>query len=132
ARATATRAAPAAPAAPEPSPVAVAVTERPEAEARGAREPLRELTLGRSPTPLRKAVSPPLSTGAGSKDPEEELPRIEARCRRKAEAARLAARRQRGLASDDGHPDDGKPPHPAIAARPHPSTAPLYWLYAPP
>ena len=58
-----------------------------------APEPLRELTLGRSP-PARSEIRPAATVGAsGSSD--DDLPEIEARCRRKAEAARWAAERQR-------------------------------------
>ncbi|MBV8558928.1 MAG: hypothetical protein JO116_25595, partial [Planctomycetaceae bacterium] len=48
-----------------------------------APEPLRELTLGRSP-PARSEIRPAATVGAsGSSD--DDLPEIEARCRRKAE-----------------------------------------------
>ena len=58
-----------------------------------APEPLRELTLGRSPT-ARSETRPAAIVGAsGSSD--DDLPEIEARCRRKTEAARWAAERQR-------------------------------------
>ena len=113
-----------APAIREPSPVA----ERPDASGREAREPLRELTLGRSSTP-GKAPNPP-STGSGSRSAVDELTMIEARCRRKAEAARRAARHQRGLQPGDGSPEEDEPAHPEIAHWAERWTDALHFLYA--
>src|SRR5205807_973380 len=58
------------------------------------REPLRELTLGRrTPAPALTPHAPGVPDRAEADD--DDLGRIEARCRAKADAARWAARRRR-------------------------------------
>jgi hypothetical protein len=116
---------PTAAAIPEPS----RPSERPVEEARPAREPLRELTLGRSTT-ARKLVSSPPTTGAMPRGSEAELAPIEARCRLKAEAARRAALRLHQACRGEAPTEEVAPGHPEIAEWAERWTDAFYWRYA--
>jgi hypothetical protein len=109
---------------PRPAPAAPASPQR-----RRAAEPLRELTLGRSAPPRNPLKS------AARKNPEPEvvedyLAPIEARCRRKAEAARWAAAHERWLQDGAVLEDEGPAPDPEVTRWADTLLAALYFSSA--
>ncbi len=76
-------------------------------------EPLRELTLGRS-VPARREAKPGSTRPAGPAAFEDEIETIEARCRKKADAARWAAAHERWLEQGAELDDEGPSPDPEI------------------
>jgi hypothetical protein len=91
----------------EPAPAAV------KADRGRPAEPLRELTLGR-PNPSRSPVKPVAIKTSTPDAPGDELAPIEARCRKKADAARWAASHERWLQQGADLDDDGPSPDPEI------------------
>jgi len=98
-------------------------------DSRPAREPLRELTLGRSrPTSdtsnqLEQRNSP-VDTGA------DDIEAIAAHCRAKADAARWSAERQRRIREKYGWTDEDAPADPAIVEWADKLTDSFYWSNA--
>lgn len=90
------------------------------------KEPLRELTLGRS----RPLPRPPTPHPEVPPSPENRLEKLAARCRAKAEAARWAAERQRRLLERDERPDDDAPGDPEMRAWADTLTDAFYWASA--
>ena len=91
-----------------------------------AREPLRELTLGRSrPSPDPHEAHPELDTPA--QDEESDMETLVGHCRAKAEAARWAAERQRRLHERSESPDDDAPRDTAILEWAETLTDAFYW-----
>ncbi len=76
-------------------------------------EPLRELTLGRS-VPSRREAKPGSTRPTGPAAFEDEIETIEARCRKKADAARWAAAHERWLEQGAELDDEGPSPDPEI------------------
>jgi hypothetical protein len=98
----------------EAEPPVSVLPETTRVEAPPAKEPLRELTLGRSrssPVP----VLPPAGATARPLLRDAQLPGIEARCRLKAEGARWAAARQRRLREGSEFAAEISPNDPEIA-----------------
>ena len=92
-----------------------------------AREPLRELTLGRS----RPSPEPPgPRTGRSSTEEDDDLEALAARCRAKAGAARWAAERQRRIRERAEHPDEDAPTDPAMGEWAEKLTDAFYWACA--
>lgn len=90
------------------------------------KEPLHELTLGRSrPAPDPASPGPPPSTSE-----DDDLGAIAARCRAKAEAARGAAERQRLIREWHDSPAEDAAGDPATAAWAEALTDAFYWLSA--
>lgn len=93
-------------------------------------EPLRELTLGRS-RPASAEVPHSTDRTAGPAVTDADLPRIKARCRVKAEAARWAAERQRRRREDSASQDGETPADREIAEWADRWTDCFHWLDAP-
>jgi hypothetical protein len=92
-----------------------------------ATEPLRELTLGRSrPTSPGDSIAPSLPAKRGVAG--ESLASLEARCRRKAEAARWAAECQRRIREGADFHGAGDPLDEAMAGWAKKLTDGLYWM----
>lgn len=91
-----------------------------------AREPLRQLTLGRSsPSPdLQKSRTEPDSRVY---DEDRDLESLVGRCRAKAEAARWAAERQRRIHERSESPDEDAPSDPAMVKWAETLTDAFYW-----
>jgi len=90
-------------------------------------EPLRELTLGRSrPTPPGDSIVPGFSAkrGVAGEDPAS----LEARCRRKAEAARSVAECQRRIREGADFHGAGDPLDEEMAGWARKLTDGLYWM----
>ncbi len=101
----------------------------PPEDSRPLREPLRELTLGRSrpASDTSNRAEPrnsPVDTGAA------DIEAIAAHCRAKADAARWAAERQRRIREQYGWTDEGAPADPAIAEWADKLTDSFYWANA--
>ena len=91
-----------------------------------AREPLRELTLGRSrPSPDPHEAHPELDTPA--QDEESDMETLVGHCRAKAEAARWAAERQRRLHERSESPEEDAPIDPAMVEWAETLTNAFYW-----
>jgi hypothetical protein len=89
-------------------------------------EPLRELTLGRS-APSRSQVKPVSTRTSVPEAPEDDLSAIEARCRKKADAARWAAAHERWLQQGADLDDEGSSPDPEITRWADTLTNGFYW-----
>ena len=89
-------------------------------------ERLRELTLGRS-VPARSPAKPTVAKFAGQDAFEDELAPIEARCRKKADAARWAAAHERWLQQGADLEDETPSPDPEITRWADTLTNGLYW-----
>ncbi len=89
-------------------------------------ERLRELTLGRS-VPARSPAKPTVAKFAGQDAFEDELAPIEARCRKKADAARWAATHERWLQQGADLEDETPSPDPEITRWADTLTNGLYW-----
>jgi hypothetical protein len=98
-------------------------------DAAPAREPLRELTLGRSrPSPDLPKARPEPDTPAHRDDRDFEA--LGARCQAKAVAARWAAERQRRIRERSVSPDEDSPSDPAMIAWAETLTDAFYWASA--
>ncbi len=92
-----------------------------------AREPLRELTLGRSrPSP----ESFETRTSRVSTEDDDELERLMVRCHAKAEAARSVAERQRRIHERGEHTDEEASTDPAMVEWAERLTDVFYWACA--
>ena len=94
-----------------------------------AREPLPELTLGRSlpsPDPPKPRPEPDIPTHAEDGDSET----LAARCRAKAGAARWTAERQRRIHERNESPDEDAPSDPAMVDWAERLTDAFYWASA--
>jgi hypothetical protein len=92
-----------------------------------AKEPLRELTLGRSkPLSVERKPQPEGSTWVESH--AADLNRIEARCRAKADAARWAAERQRRIHEGTDLQVENAPTDPELVEWAEKLTDCFYWL----
>ena len=90
------------------------------------RQPLRELTLGRSrPSPNPPEAGPEPDTPAP--DEENDSKSLAARCRAKAEVARWAAERQRRVHEWNESPDEDSPSDPAMVEWADALTDAFYW-----
>ena len=92
-------------------------------------EPLRELTLGRS-VPSRSPVKPAPPKNTAPEAPEDDLAPIEARCRKKADAARWAAAHERWLQQGADLDDEVPSPDPEITRWADTLTNGYYWRSA--
>lgn len=91
------------------------------------KEPLHELTLGRSrPSPEPQGPRPASSTAAE----DDDLEALAFRCRAKAEAARRAAERQRRIHERSEPPDEDAASDPPIRAWADALTDAFYWASA--
>jgi len=99
------------------------------ADPRPAAEPLRELTLGRA-SPTERETRPSTARITGPETRDDEIAQIEASCRRKAEAARWAAERQRRLRQGYDPQAENLAPDPEIAKWADRLTDGFYWLNA--
>lgn len=104
-------------------------TEPGPEESSPAREPLRELTLGRS-RPAANASNPIAEIHSQAETGAEELETIVAHCRSKAEAARWAAERQRRIREGYGWTDEDAPNDPAVVEWAERLTDAFYWANA--
>ena len=96
-----------------------------------ATEPLRELTLGRSrPTSPGDSIAPSLPAKRGVAG--EDLASLEARCRRKAEAARWAAECQRRIREEADFHGAGDPLDEEMAGWARKLTDGLHWMSSQP
>jgi hypothetical protein len=91
-----------------------------------AREPLRELTLGRS-RPSRDPPKPRPKPDTPAGDEESDWGPLAARCRVKSEVARWAAERQRRIHERRQSPDEDAPSDPAMVAWAERLTDAFYW-----
>jgi hypothetical protein len=87
------------------------------------KEPLRELTLGRS----HPGADPPGHRESARGTTDDDLEILAARCRAKAEAARWAAERQRRIRERDEQPDEDQPADPAMRTWADKLTDAYYW-----
>ena len=88
-----------------------------------AREPLRELTLGRA----RPGPDPPKPLPSSPSSPAEQEDTLAPGCRAKAEAARWAAERQRRIRERDQNPDADEPTDPELRRWAETLTDAYYW-----
>jgi hypothetical protein len=95
-------------------------------EMRAAREPLRELTLGRS-RPSPDPPKPRSEPDTPADDQETDWGPLAARCRAKAGAARWAAERQRRIHERNQSTDEDAPSDPAMMAWAEGLTDAFYW-----
>jgi hypothetical protein len=93
-------------------------------------EPRRELTLGRPRSASLRASPHSTKRGGGQAGRDDDLARLEARCRAKAEAARAVAEHQRDLAEGRDISDAEAPLDPELAAWGEKLTDVYYWMRA--
>jgi hypothetical protein len=101
-------------------------TEPARGDSTPAKEPLRELTFGRSGASFAPA-EPPQEPGASSEVESSNLEMIAAFCRAKADAARWVAERQRRIRERLSDPEDDALCNPALADWANKLTDSFYW-----
>ena len=107
-----------------------ALSEGNQTDAPEADEPLRELTLGRSPPPKSDLRSAAPATSSQRDALADDLVRLETRCRQKAEAAYWAAERLRRAREGNDCAVEDAPIDPEMAAWGSGLVDSFFWLQA--
>jgi hypothetical protein len=93
-------------------------------------EPLRELTLGRPRSESSQASPHPTKRGGGQAGQDDDLARLESRCRAKGEVARSIAERLRDMAEGQDLKHAEAPHDPELATWGEKLTNAYYWTRA--